>query len=101
MSADDELAQWAALFMQSYAGSEVAPIVAPNVAPIVAEDANPINDNGLTQSAIDLLRSVDAGGVPAFVTANLLQIAADNGVEVTSQQTPNEIVELIRAKLGR
>lgn len=90
MSSDDELAQWAALFMNSYTGMEVAPVA--------AEGVEAINYVGLTQSAIDLLRSVDAGGVPAFVTTNLIQVAADNGIEVTGQQTPNEIIETIRLK---
>ena len=53
---------------------------------------------GITPAAGDLLRVVDAGGVPAFVTSNLKQIALDTGVEVTDDCTPNEIVEAIRSK---
>jgi hypothetical protein len=87
MSSDDDLAQWAALFMSSYAETPAAPVAADLTDYV-----------GLTQSAIDLLQSVDAGGVPAFVTANLVQIALDNGVDISGQQTPNEIIELIRAK---
>jgi hypothetical protein len=54
---------------------------------------------GITPAAGDLLRSVDAGGVPAFVTGNLRQIASDNGIEVGPGWTPNEIVDAIRAKV--
>jgi hypothetical protein len=90
MSSDDDLAQWAALFMCSYSDTQAAPVP--------ADVAKAINYVGLTPSAIDLLQSVDAGGVPAFVTANLIQIALDNGVEITGQHSPNEIIDLIRAK---
>ncbi len=53
---------------------------------------------GLTPAACELLRTVDAGGIPAFVTGNLKQIALDNGVDVTDDWTPNEIIEAIRSK---
>lgn len=54
---------------------------------------------GISAAAGDLLRSVDAGGIPTFVTGNLRQIASDNGIEVGPGWTPNEIVAAIRAKV--
>ncbi len=57
-----------------------------------------IQYTGVTPAACELLRAVDAGGVPGFVTNNLKQIARDNGVEVQIHWTPNEIVAAIRGK---
>ena len=42
-------------------------------------------------------RQVDDGGVPLYVTDHLKQIAEDNGIEVSEQDTPNSIVEALRA----
>lgn len=53
---------------------------------------------GVTPAACELLRAVDAGGVPGFVTKSLKQIARDNGIEVQIEWTPNEIVDAIRGK---
>lgn len=88
MATDDELARWAALFLDSYGDQASTPQPA----------AGDTQYAGLTPAARDLLRSVDAGGVPAFVTSNLKQIASDNGVEVDDGWTPNEIVDAIRNK---
>jgi hypothetical protein len=49
----------------------------------------------LTDEALELVRKVDNGGVPAYTTANLERIAAENGIEVKSGMTPNEIVEAL------
>jgi hypothetical protein len=89
MESDNKFAQWAALFVSGFsADAGTAPqSLAPG-----------IQYPGLTGAAGDLLRAVDAGGVPAFVTGNLKQIARDNGVEAADDWTPNEIVEAIRSK---
>jgi len=89
---DDQFAQWAALFASSY-GENAAHLVGHQV-PI----APGVQYVGVTPAACQLLRAVDAGGVPAFVTKQLKQIAKDNGIDVTVDWTPNEIVEEIRKK---
>jgi hypothetical protein len=82
MNSEEKLAQWAALFVK---GQDVPA---------------PTGDHylGVTPAARELLRAIDAGGVPAFITANLKQIAQDNEIEVTDAMTPNEIVEALRIK---
>lgn len=88
MQTDDQFAQWAALFVQSVGAVEESP-------PAVSV----VHYKGITTTASDLLRGIDAGGVPAFVTGNLKQIALENGIEVGSTWTPNEIIAAIRAKV--
>jgi hypothetical protein len=88
MQTDDQFAQWAALFVQSVSAVEESP-------PAVSV----VQYTGITAAANDLLRGIDAGGVPAFVSSNLKQIALENGIEVGSTWTPNEIVSAIRAKI--
>lgn len=93
MDSNEKLAQWAALFVS--ACSETDPVIAP-----VGNSASvPVAlYPGVTPAASKLLQAVDAGGVPAFITSQLKQIAEDNGIEITGQWTPNEIVEAIRGK---
>lgn len=90
MSSDESLAQYAALFLQQY-NEEVG--AAEAIATTV-----PVQYPGITFLANELLQSVDAGGVPAFVTEQLKQIALENGITVTEQTTPNQIVAAIRLK---
>ena len=52
----------------------------------------------LTPDAMDLLAKVDAGGVPGFMSNNLRKIAAENGVAVTSNMTPKDVVNALRAR---
>lgn len=52
----------------------------------------------LTKEARALLKSVDTGGVPGFITANLLRIADENDVPYETDVTPNQIVEALRGK---
>ena len=54
----------------------------------------------LTPEALNLLAQVDAGGVPGFMTSNLRRIAAENGVSVSPETTPNEVIEALRRKAG-
>ena len=93
MQSDDRFAKWAAAFLRTVgadggAGAGQGDAAVPG-----------LRYEGITPAAGDLLRSVDAGGVPAFVTGNLRQIASDNGIEVGPGWTPNEIVDAIRAKV--
>ena len=56
--------------------------------------------NTLTKSALDLLKSVAEGGVPAMMTNNLRRIAMDNGIkDITPAWTPNQVIEALQAKL--
>lgn len=98
MESDDQFAQWAARFISWYGDKASGRVGHP--APITAPITSGVQYCGITPAACELLRAVDAGGVPAFVTNNLKQIAKDNGIEVTIQWTPNEIVAAIRAKAG-
>ena len=51
----------------------------------------------LSDGAQKLLESVDDGGVPLYVTDHLKRIAEENGFEVSEQDTPNTIIEALRA----
>lgn len=59
-------------------------------------------ETGLSSDAAALLDSLDAGaGVPAFITKKLEKIALDNGLVVTRQTTPGEIIQQLRDKRVR
>ncbi|MCK9388887.1 MAG: hypothetical protein M0Q22_10930 [Sulfuritalea sp.] len=94
MDSDEKLAQWAALFVKAYREDETDAGLTGRPAPAAG-----VQYSGVTQAARELLQAVDAGGVPAFVTGNLKQIAEDNGIVCTDESTPNEIVEAIRSKV--
>jgi hypothetical protein len=87
MQSDEQFAQWAAMFVKTCAEADAVPPAAPA----------PVLYSGLTVGAVELLQAVDAGGVPAFVSANLKQIAEANGVIVGADWTPNLIIEALRA----
>lgn len=96
MESDDEFAHWAALFASHYSASKAGSARAEQAAP----SSRDVHYTGVTPAAGELLRAVDAGGVPAFVTGSLKQIAEDNGIAVGNQWTPNEIIEAIKGKAG-
>ena len=50
----------------------------------------------LTPDAEALLKSVADGGVPAMMTNNLKRIAKENGIEVTSKDTPNSVINKLQ-----
>jgi hypothetical protein len=52
----------------------------------------------LTQEARDLLAKIEAGGIPMYVNSNLEKIARENGIEVTSQMKPEEVIERLKTK---
>lgn len=52
----------------------------------------------LTTEAQQLLRRTDLGGVPTVITSNLRRIAEENGVQVTPETTPNDLIGALRTK---
>lgn len=58
----------------------------------------PVEQPIITREAEDLLASVDEGGVPGFMTNNLRRIAQENGITVSPSDTPDSVIEAIRAK---
>lgn len=89
MGSDEIFARWASLFVSSLDNC--------NAENSCAEPAEPAY-TGVTPAASELLQSVDSGGVPAFVTSRLIEIACENGIEADADWTPNEIIEAIREK---
>ena len=55
----------------------------------------------LTAEAEDLLETAERGGVPMFTSANLARIAQENGVDVSPDMTPNDIIDALRRRQGR
>ena len=92
MEPDNKLGRWAALFVSAYSKGTPDADAAPR------PTAPGIEYFGVTPAAGELLRAVDAGGVPAFVTGKLKQIAMENGVEAADGWTPNQIIEAIRSR---
>ena len=82
-----DISQWAAQFLRMYQENAA-----------VAPEPPDARYGGVTKAARELLLAIDAGGVPAFVTGKLKQIAQDNGIEVADHWTPNQIVDALRAK---
>lgn len=94
MQQDKIFTQWASLFANELQDGKAV------VNPISrAQSKEGMQYSGVTPAAGDLLGVVDAGGVPAFVTVRLIEIAQDNGVDVSDHLTPNEIIEAIRSKV--
>jgi hypothetical protein len=85
---DESLAKFAAAFLANYAANDQPPLLA-------AASLSPYP--GITVAAADLLRAVDAGGVPAFITETLKRIAAENGIAVDDAMTPNTVIEALRS----
>jgi len=54
--------------------------------------------SNLTREADDLLKSVNEGGVPSFMTNNLRRVAKQNGIKVEANTTPNDIIEALQTK---
>ena len=50
----------------------------------------------LTAEALQVIASADQGGTPMFTSANLARIAKENGVDVSSDMTPNDIIAELR-----
>lgn len=52
----------------------------------------------LTAEALQVIADADQGGVPMFTSANLARIAKENGVEVSSDMTPNDVIAELRRR---
>jgi hypothetical protein len=52
----------------------------------------------LTAEALQVIAAADQGGTPMFTSANLARIAKENGVEVASDTTPNDIIAELRRR---
>lgn len=89
---------------------EEAPAEAPAAAPAAPEavpaaevapeaPAAPVEAPAATPEAQDLINKIDSGGAsPAFISRNLERIANENGVEVTPQMTPKDVIDALREK---
>ena len=97
MSEPNSLGAWAAAFLRLH---ELEAQPATDASCDIPAVPGPQRYAGITPAASALLESIDAGGVPAFVTSNLLQIARDNGLQVTQDWTPNDIVDSLRRQVG-
>ena len=91
---DQKFTQWASLFVTALHADQA---VAHQISRDQSQEG--MQYPGITPAAGDLLRAIDAGGVPAFVSAQLKDIARDNGVQLSDQLTPNDIIEAIRNKV--
>ncbi len=63
---------------------------------IKAADLFTFSKRRLSAEARALLAKIDEGGIPLAVTENLERIARENGIEVSWEMTPNEIVRRLR-----
>jgi hypothetical protein len=52
----------------------------------------------LTPEARALVEKADRGGVPIYTTPNLARIAAENGVSVSPDKTPNQVIGELRRR---
>lgn len=56
---------------------------------------------GLTPEEVALLKSVDEGGIPAYMTNNLKKIARANGVTLNKNTLPEDVINAVRAKSAK
>jgi hypothetical protein len=52
----------------------------------------------LTPEARALVEKADQGGVPLYTTANLTRIAEENGISVSPEMTPNQVIDELRRR---
>lgn len=76
----DHFSRWAGLFVDAY------------------ERQTRLAYCGLTPAAVELLQAVDGGGVPAFVSPAMVAVAQENGITVSDDWTPNQVIEALRSK---
>jgi len=90
MGTEDSFSRWASLFVDSFnEGVSSEGDSAPQAMPAYT---------GVTKAASELLQAVDLGGVPAFISSNLTEIANENGIDIPESWTPNEVVAMLRDK---
>jgi hypothetical protein len=51
----------------------------------------------LTTEAQQLIDAADRGGVPGFISNNVRRIAEENGVRITPDMTPNDVIDALRS----
>jgi hypothetical protein len=59
-----------------------------------AEGAQP----PLTAEALQVIAAADQGGTPMFTSANLARVAKENGIHVSADMTPNDIIAELRRR---
>jgi hypothetical protein len=79
-------------------GSDTVDIGSPKGGPASTANVKAPEGSGLTDDAEALLRSVDEGGAPAMMTNNLKRVARENGIEVTAEMRPGDVIDALRAK---
>jgi len=85
---------WAEIDAQRAATPPRAPFVPAAEATVRGVEAG----GALTDDAAKLLDNLDKGqSAPAFISKNLEKIARDNGIEVTGDMTPNDVIARLRA----
>jgi hypothetical protein len=52
----------------------------------------------LTAEALQVIAAADRGGTPMFTSANLARIARENGVDISPDMTPNDIIAELRRR---
>ena len=52
----------------------------------------------LTPEALQVIAAADQGGTPMFTSANLARIAQENGVDVSADMRPNDIIAELRRR---
>ncbi|MBV9581388.1 MAG: hypothetical protein JO057_22645 [Chloroflexi bacterium] len=52
----------------------------------------------LTAEALQVIAAADQGGMPMFTSANLARIARENGVDLSPEMTPNDIIAELRRR---
>ena len=85
---DESFARWAATFVDAFERHTDQGQAVPKY-------------SGVTLEACELLESVDAGGVPAFISSQMLAIALENDIAVLEHWTPSEVIEALRDKASR
>jgi hypothetical protein len=67
----------------------------PPLSPAPEDDTPP---SPLTTEARLLVEKAAQGGVPMYATANLVRIAEENGISVSPETTPNQIIDELRRR---
>jgi hypothetical protein len=68
---------------------------------VTREQGDTVMDYSITPEAAQLLASADAGGVPSFIPHSMRRIAAENGIDIDGDTTPEIIVAALRRKRDR
>lgn len=77
------------------------PPVMESKSPITPEEVSTVRRGTVTPEAVDILASIDAGGVPSIITRNLERVLNENGITVTDSDTPNTAINKLRQLSNR